>query len=131
MKVSAKKENVQVPMEKIYQRITTLSDFGKILPPNISNISCSDDSCKFSISRIGDFTVNIRDKKLNNYVVYDVQNDKNIPITLTITLEEEKKQLIAAEIEAEVPLFLSSMVKKPLQYLVEQIVERIEEVAEK
>lgn len=132
MKVSAKQDQIKATGEKIYQLISNPENFAEFLPAQLEQKECTSDFCKFTIPGMATLTLRISEKIPFSKVVYTAENDKNIPITIELLLENiSDSSEVEVGIEAAVPAFLSGMVKNPLQHLANMIVEKIKHFAEK
>ena len=65
-------------------------------------------------------------EKSEEKIVYTASTDKNIPVSIAIFMDgKDNGTDLHADIDAEIPIFLSAMVKKPLQNLVDMIADRV------
>ena len=131
MKISAKND-INASAEKIYQLVSSPLNFADFLPPQVERKTCTVDYCEFSIQGMATFTVKVVEKEPHHYVKYDAENDKNIAISMEMTIQERgDMQTLLVDINAEIPLFLSTLVKNPLQNLANMIVEQVKNLTEK
>lgn len=132
MKLTSKKTQIDTSNERIFQLVSNCSNFGKYLPPDVTNFEATDDYFKFEMKNIAQFTIEITEKQPFHKVVFQAANDKNIPIGLDINIMEEQGSNFAQiELDADVPFFLQGMVKSPLQKFIEILIEKIKSEAEK
>ena len=126
MKVCGKIVNVQAKDRDIYAKLCNLSYFEKFLPEQIKDWEAGEDYCQFSIPGITTIKLSIAEKHEFSKVSYAASNDKNIPVCIDVYMEgKDNGTDIHADIDAEVPIFLCAMVKKPLQNLVDMIADRV------
>lgn len=132
MQIRSEQTLIQCSDEKIYQLVSNCSHFGKYLPPDITDFEATEDYCKFSMKNIADFKIEIVQKNPFNLVRFQVLNDKNIPITLSIHIEKDSSNSkLWIDLNAEIPFILQGMVKSPLQKFVDILSERIKMESEK
>lgn len=132
MKVSGKKIHVQAKDSEVFAKLCNCNNFGKFLPEQIKDWESTADYCKFSIPGVATLMLNIQEKVEFSKVVFAASNDKHIPVNITLNLAGQGDGTdVNAEIEAEVPAFLSGMVQKPLQNLVDMIADKIKNDSEK
>lgn len=126
MKVTGKSVNVAAKDCTIYAKICNCNNFAKFLPDQIKDWQSTEDYCQFSIPGIAELKITISEKQEFSKVMYAASNDKNIPINIRIFLNgHDDTTDVSAEIEADIPIFLTGMVQKPLQNLVDIIGEKI------
>lgn len=132
MKLSSEKKLINSTNEKIFQLVSNCSQFGKYLPSDVTNIETTADFCKFEMKSIAQFMIEITEKSPNSLVVYNVGNDKNIPIELKINIQDNQGTSFAElELQADIPFFLQGMVKSPLQKFIDILIEKIKIESEK
>lgn len=126
MKVNGKTIHVQAKDQEIYAKLCNLNHLAKFLPEQIKDWQSTEDYCQFSIPGITTLKLSIDEKTEFSKVKYAANNDKNIPVSLSVFLDNKDDGTdLHAEIEAEIPIFLSAMVKNPLQNLVDMIADRV------
>lgn len=132
MKVNGKTIHVQAKDQEIYAKLCNLNHLAKFLPEQIKDWQSTEDYCQFSIPGITTLKLSIDEKTEFSKVKYAANNDKNIPVSLSVFLDSKDDGTdLHAEIEAEIPIFLSAMVKNPLQNLVDMIADRVKGEVEK
>ncbi len=132
MKITSNTERVHASGEKIFSFITSFNKFGKMLPDKIQDWESGDDYCKFSIDNLVTITLQIAERVDFSKIVYRMDNDRNIPASITILLNNKgDEQELTIEAEMDIPAIFSGMVKKPLQDFVNMLALRIKQEAEK
>ena len=118
---------------KIYAMVTDLRRFGEFLPPQVQDWKAEEDYCEFSVAGMVTARVEIAEKVEFSKVVYEIKNDKNLPVKFQIDITEKgvDNSEVGIGIEADVPFFLQGMVKDPLQKVADTIAQKIKELAEK
>jgi len=132
MKLTGTRTQIHTSNEKIFNLVSNCSHFGKYLPPDVTSFESTVDYCTFEMKSIAQFKIEITEKVPFSIVVFKVGNDKNIPIELKITIEEDQTSSFAEIfLEADIPFFLQGMVKSPLQKFIDILLEKIKIEAEK
>ena len=127
MKVSSKNTQVQASDQKIFSLVSNCTNFGKVLPEQINNWEATEDYCKFTLQGMVTLTLRIAEKQEFSKVVFQAENDQKIPISLTISIQSQGSYCdVMVEIDADVPGYLSGMVKNPLQSFVDMAAKKIE-----
>jgi len=132
MKLTSENTQINTSNEKIFHLVSNCSNFGKYLPPDVSNFEATTDYFKFDMKNIAKFKIDIIEKTPFSKVVFKASNDKNIPIGLEINIiEQQGFSLAQIELQAEIPFILQSMVKSPLQKFIDILIEKIKLESEK
>ena len=125
MKVSGKNIHVRASNRDIYDKLCNLSYFEKFLPEQVKDWEAGEDYCQFAIPGVATMRLTIAEKT-ESKIVYTASNAKNIPVSIAIFMDgKEDGTDLHADIDAEVPIFLNALVKKPLQNLVDMIADRV------
>lgn len=133
MTINSNSGEIQAKDAKIYAMVTDLRKFGEFLPPQVQDWKAEEDYCEFSVAGMVTARVEIAEKVEFSKVVYEIKNDKNLPVKFEIDITEKgvEHSEVGIGIEADVPFFLQGMVKDPLQKVADTIVLKIKELAEK
>ena len=132
MKITSYTETVHTSGEKIFSLLTDFNKFGKMLPEQVKNWESSENHCQFLIQDFVTITLKITEKVNFSKIVYQMENDRNIPATITLFLnDKENAQEFSIEMEMGIPIFLAGMIKKPLQDFVNLLTLKIKQEAEK
>jgi hypothetical protein len=132
MKLISEKTQINTSNEKIFHLVSNCSNFGKYLPPDVSNFEATEEYFKFDMKNIAKFQIDITEKTPFSKVVFKASNDKNIPIGLEINIiEQQGFSLAQIELQAEIPFILQSMVKSPLQKFIDILIAKIKLESEK
>ena len=84
------------------------------------------------MKNVADFKIEITEKQPYRLVSYKADNDKKIPISLSIFIEnKETYSLLQIKLNADIPFFLQGMVKTPLQKFIDILEDKIKLEAEK
>ena len=126
MKVNGQTIHIQSNDKEIFDKLCNFNNFAKFLPEQIKDWQSTTDYCQFSVPGIATLKLSISEKQEYSKIAYAASNDKNIPVGITIYLESKDGGTdLHADIDAELPIFLNAMVKKPLQNLVDMIADRV------
>ena len=121
---------MQANNRDIYDKLCNLSYFEKFLPEQVKDWEAGEDYCQFAIPGIATMRLTIAEKS-ESKIIYTASNDKNIPVSIAIFMDgKDDGTDLHADIDAEIPIFLSAMVHKPLQNLVDMIADRVKAEAE-
>ena len=132
MKVTSHTETIHASGEKIFSLVTDFNRFGKMLPEQVKNWESSDDYCKFVIQDFVTITLRITEKTNFSKIVYLMENDRQIPASITLLLnDKENSQEFSIELNMDIPVIFAGMVKKPLQDFVNILALKIKQEAEK
>lgn len=132
MKVTSNTEAVNAANSKVFSLVSNCNQFGGFLPEEVKDWESTEDYCKFSFQGLVTLTLRIVEKTEFSKVVFQAENDQNIPLSFSIAIAgDDSKCEVTVETEVNVPVMLSGMVKKPLQTFVDAVVVKIKEVAEK
>jgi hypothetical protein len=99
----------------------------------VKEISAMDDTCSFTIENIAQVTLKILEKTPFTNIRYVLENDKNIPLFLTLnyTVVSENETDVVADLDIDLPIFLKPVLQKPLQRFMDTLSEKIKNNAEK
>jgi len=133
MKVTSNTTPIHAPDHIVFEFITNFSHFGSYLPPEIKDFEATADYCKFNIQGVATLMLSIVEKTEYSLVVYNAENDKNIPFKIAIFIESDElsASTIRIEADADLPVFVAPMVKKPLEKFVTVLAEKLKEEIEK
>ena len=133
MNINSKSDIIQAKDAKIYAMVTDCRRFGEFLPPQIQDWKAEEDYCEFSVAGMVTARIEITEKVEFCRVAYTIKNDKNLPVTFCIDINEKgaENSEVGIEIKADVPFFLQGMVKDPLQRVADVMATKIKELAER
>ncbi|KAA6329106.1 hypothetical protein EZS27_022061 [termite gut metagenome] len=113
--------------ERVYAKLSDLNHLESIkdkLPGNINDFSCDADTVSFNIDPVGSLTLKIIERDPSKCIKFETLQSPlpfNLWIQITPVSEEECK--IKLTLQAEINLFMKSIVQKPLQEGIEKIAE--------
>ncbi|MDR2511960.1 MAG: hypothetical protein LBC89_05830 [Bacteroidales bacterium] len=123
---SAKKETTQSASD-IFSRISDFNNFGKLLPPQISNWKSTTENCSFDIQNMATLAMKFKEKTSFSKVVIESEAPSPFKFELQIEIQTISENLseTVVKLNADIPMMLSVMVKKPLQQFVDMLNEAI------
>ena len=133
MIVTSKTDSIKASSQKVYNLLKDCRRFEKMIPTQkVENLKVGEDFCEFEVPGIAKMRVELAACVEYTEVKYKLLNDKNLPAHLRFDIQERAAELCDLEltIEVEIPIFLSGMVKKPLQIMADTAVQKIKEAAE-
>ena len=131
MNVISQRHAVNASEEKIFASLSDCRNFEKFLPAEMKDVEVTAETCKFTIPGLTTLDLKITEKTEFSKVAFQATNDKNIPINLIFhIINENNVNNIEVEIDVDIPSFLATMVKKPLQNAVDMIAEKVPQAIE-
>lgn len=132
MELHGESKKINSSADKIYHLVSNCANFGKYLPPDVTGFESTTEYCKFTMKNVADFKIEITEKQPFSLVSYRADNDKKIPIHLSIHIDNKGTySLLQIKLNADIPFFLQGMVKTPLQKFVDILEDKIKLEAEK
>jgi hypothetical protein len=127
MIITAKHKQIAAPAKQIYTLTSDCNRFETFIPEQIKGWESTENSCKFTIEGIGTMEILIAEKTPYSTVKFQISNDKHIPMSLEIGIDEQDndKRQVTVSVKADIPIFLQPMIKKPMQNMVDMIALRI------
>ncbi len=116
--------------ETIFQFLSNFRNFENLIPEDkISNWEATEDSCRFSITGIGEVGLKIVDKEPYKVIKYSGDNLATVDFNLWIQIKqlEEKDTRVKITFKADLNPMLSTLAKKPLQEFVNILVDKLEQ----
>jgi hypothetical protein len=133
MKISSPKTRISQPASKLFEMASNLQNFSHYMSDQVKDINITEDTCTFTIENIAKITLKILEKTPFIQIRYVAENDKNIPLFLTLnyTAVSENETEVEVEMDIDIPIFIKPLIQKPLEYFVETLSEKIKNEAEK
>ena len=91
MKITSQTETIYAAGEKIFSLLTNFNRFGKILPDQVKNWESGEDYCRFLAQDFITITLKIMEKIRFSKIVYQMENDRQIPASIIISLNDKGK----------------------------------------
>jgi hypothetical protein len=133
MKISNPNTRVNLPADKLFELSSNLQNFTRYMSDQVKDINATEDSCSFTMDNIAKITLKILEKTPFTQIRFVAENDKNIPLFLTLnyTTVSENETDVEVDLDIDLPLFLKPLVQKPLEHFVVTLSEKIKTEAEK
>lgn len=133
MNFSNKDQIINASAEKVFRLCSNCQNLISYMPPQVTDFKSTEDSCSFTVSNMFQVTLSITEKVEFEKIVYVASNDKNIPLSLTFFLKDIHpcQTSMSVEVEMDVPIFLRSMVKDPINNVLQMLTSKIKMEAEK
>jgi len=133
MKITSPQTRVKLPAAKLFELAGNLQNFTRYMSDQVKDIIATEDTCTFTIENLAKITLKILEKTPFSQIRYGAENDKNIPLFLTLnyTIVSENETDVEVEIDMDIPIFLKPLVQKPLEHFVKTLSEKIKSEAEK
>lgn len=118
--------------EKIFTFLSDFNNFEKLMPDQVVNWSSTKDNCSFTIQGMADLAMKIDKKEEHHFINYISEGKSPFPFTLEfgINRQEENLCLVHSRLEAKLNPMLKMMASRPLQNLVNLLVEKLKELME-
>jgi len=133
MNITSPITRVNLPTEMLFELASSCRNFARFLSDEVKDITANEESCSFSVDNIAKITLKILEKIPFTTIRYAMENDKNIPLFLTMycTKISDNETDIVIDMYIDIPLYLKPVLQKPLQRFIEAISEKIKTNAEK
>lgn len=132
MKIDSKKTVINATPAKTFGLVSNFNNFGSSLPEEVKNWQSTENQCSFEISGMAKISIEIIDKKEFSSITFKATANQPIGMVIIGNIEDKGEAcIVSISIDADVPMALSMMVKKPLENFVNILVDRVKQVAEK
>ncbi|MCF8228458.1 MAG: hypothetical protein K9G58_13685 [Bacteroidales bacterium] len=123
---------IERPASSIYNFLIDFTNFEKLMPEQVINWKSTNSTCSFTIQGMADISMKVAntipDKRIS-ITSEEAPFDFDLVSYLEKTAEDQTRARI--EIEAKINPMMMMMVKRPLQNLVNIMVEKLKEEMEK
>lgn len=131
MTITSQSENIQATDSKVFALLSDCTKFEKFLPREVKNWKADTDSCEFEIEGIAKMRVQAIEKTEFSKITYQLNNDKGLPASFGFDIAGHGDTCdLKLTLNLDVPIFLSAMVKNPMQKVADVAVEKIKNAAE-
>jgi len=133
MQIAAPKTRVNLPASKLFEMTGSCRNIAHYIADQAKDISATEDTCSFTVENIAKVTLKILDKIPCTHVRFMAENDKNIPLFLSLnyTPVADSETEIKILLDIDIPIFLKPIIQKPLERFVNELSEKIKINAEK
>lgn len=133
MKIYSNTETIFVTPEKMFDMIVSFAhtDLAPSIP-QVSDWTNLEDGFKFTIANMITCSMRLAGQRPFTQVNYEVSTDKGITATAIFHIENAGGlSQVSIEADADAPLFLQGMIKKPLQDAMNKGLLKLKEMAER
>jgi len=133
MKISSPITRINLSAPKIFELAGNLQNFPHYMSDQVRDITATVDSCSFTVENIAAITLKILEKTPFFQIRFAAENDKNIPLFLTLNMNavSENETDVEVDMDIDIPVFLKPLVQKPLEHFVKTLSKKIKTEAEK
>ncbi|MBE9492456.1 MAG: hypothetical protein IMY70_06195 [Bacteroidetes bacterium] len=127
MKITSNKIIINQPAEEIFSFLENLEHFEQLMPEQVINWQATPETCSFTIKGMADISLQMNDKKQYSFICISSVGKAPFDFNLNIYLETLSKSEteVFIDLDAKVSPMLAMMAKRPLQNLVNYMVEEL------
>lgn len=129
-RIESNAELINKPQEKIFDFLSDMNNFGKLMPEQVVNWKSDKDGCTFTIKNMADISLKISDRIPHKKIIM-TSSDKS-PLTFTleseITAVDEFKSYVRVVINAELNAMMEMLAKNPLQNFVNMLATKLKDL---
>ena len=119
---------VRTSVNAIYTKLSNFNNFGGVLPPDkVSDWQSTEDTCRFSVDKIGEVGLRIVDRILNSTVKYTADGSTRFNFFMWVQMKEVAPydSRIKVTLKADMNPMIKMMVGSKLQTFVDGIADAI------
>jgi carbon monoxide dehydrogenase subunit G len=123
MNLESPKVTVQKPAQYIFDALSDVKNFDKLMPDNIAKFEVTgEESFIFALKGMPEIKLKIKDRQAPNKLVLGAASDK-LPFTLTGDIKEvaENSTEVQLHFEGEFNAMMAMMVKGPISKFIETL----------
>jgi len=129
MNLESQKNTVQKSQKALFEFLTDIANFKNILPDTLEAFESDEDSFKFTLKGMPAVRLKFAEKQEFDMIKLKATSD-NLPIFLTckITAVSDTESEAQLFFDGEINAMMAMMLKKPLQNLLDTLVEKMGEL---
>lgn len=123
MNLDSPKVTVEKPAQYIFEALTNVKNFEKLMPDNIAKFEVTgDESFIFALKGMPEIKLKLKEKTAPNKVVLGAASDK-LPFTLTgdINTVSDNSSEVQLHFEGEFNAMMAMMIKGPISKFIETL----------
>ncbi|WP_116788068.1 SRPBCC family protein [Flavobacterium psychrotrophum] len=123
MNLESPKVTVQKPAQYIFDALSDVKNFEKLMPENIAKFEVTgDESFIFALKGMPEIKLKLKERQAPNKVILGAASDK-IPFTLTgnITAIDENSSTVVLNFDGEFNAMMAMMIKGPITKFIETL----------
>ncbi len=126
MKLESQKTTVNKSQEELFTYLTNLENFKNILPDSLEEFSVAGDSFKFALKGMPAIRLAFEEKQEFDHIKLKATSDK-LPVFLSCKLIaiNDTQAITQLFFEGDINPMMAMMLKKPLQNLLDVLVEKL------
>lgn len=127
MNLESPKVTVEKPAQYIFDQLTDVKNFEKLMPENIAKFEVTgDESFIFALKGMPEIKLKLKEKSAPNKVVLGAASDK-LPFTLTgnINTVSEASSEVQLFFEGEFNAMMAMMIKGPISKFIETLAQNM------
>lgn len=129
MNLESKKSVVNKSQKELFEFLTNLQNFEKLMPENIDKFEVDGDSFFFSLKGMPEIRLVVKEKNAFDKVVLNAASSKlNFSLTSLIQPVSEKSCELQLLFEGDFNPMMAMMVKSPLQKFIDTLAENSEKL---
>lgn len=130
---SSQQVSIQRPAEDVFRFVSDFEKLGTLMPDKVVNWQSSNEGCSFEIQGMAKLQMRLTEKKEFTFLKLDShgQNPFQYNLVIDVFPANEMRSEVSVTFNADLNPMLSMMASKPLQNLVDLMVEKLKEELEK
>lgn len=124
MNLESPKVNVEKSAEALFELLTDMKNFEKLMPENIAKFEViGEDSFLFGLKGMPEIQLKIKEKSAPNKIVFGSASDK-VPFTLITTIDSVSaaSSAVKLDFEGDFNPMMAMMIKGPISKFMETLV---------
>lgn len=115
--------------EQIYNFLADFNNFGKLMPQQVVNYTCTENDCQFTIQGMGTLGLKHGDKRPHSFISMQPNGKAPFNFSLEISISPaEETSTVELKIIAELNPFLKIMAEKPLTNFLGLLAQKLKEI---
>lgn len=136
MKLTSKEVLIQATPEQVFNQIADCNHLkqgiGLANVPQMSDLQCTDTSCSFQMTGLGNLTLAITQTTFPTQVVYDVKNEHIKSVSVIFNMKGDSAQTaLSCDADLDVPFFMSQLLKPAILNFMNILVDCVKTTTEK
>jgi len=124
MNLESPKVNVEKSAEEIFELLTDMQNFEKLMPENIAKFEViGEDSFLFGLKGMPEIQLKVKEKSAPHKIVFGSASDK-VPFTLITTIDSvsDATSTVKLDFEGDFNPMMAMMIKGPISKFIETLV---------
>jgi len=124
MNLESPKVNVEKSAEELFELLTDMQNFEKLMPENIAKFEViGEDSFLFGLKGMPEIQLKVKEKSAPHKIVFGSASDK-VPFTLITTIDSvsDATSTVKLDFEGDFNPMMAMMIKGPISKFIETLV---------